>query len=203
MRDQVSEELPELIVADARAWHDWLREHHDQPDGVWLVLAKKQTTDPTTLTYALALEEALCHGWIDGQAKRRDDGTYRQRFTPRRARSPWSQRNVGLVTRLSKEGRMHPAGVAEVERAKADGRWDAAYPGQAATDVPADLASALAKSPRANAMFAILTAQNRFAILYRLAGARRAETRSQRIEQFVDMLARGETLHPQKRTLDG
>jgi uncharacterized protein YdeI (YjbR/CyaY-like superfamily) len=198
----MSEELPELIVADARAWHEWLGEHHGQPSGVWLVLAKKGTTSPTALTYAQALEEALCHGWIDGQAKPRDDGTYRQRFTPRRTRSIWSQRNVGLVARLTSEGRMHPAGVAEVERAKADGRWAAAYAGQASTEVPDDLAAALAKAPRAKAMFAILTAQNRFAILYRLAATRRAETRSQRIEQYVAMLARGETLYPQKRTLD-
>jgi uncharacterized protein YdeI (YjbR/CyaY-like superfamily) len=198
----MSEELPELIVADARAWHEWLGEHHGQPSGVWLVLAKKGTTSPTALTYAQALEEALCHGWIDGQAKPRDDGTYRQRFTPRRTRSIWSQRNVGLVARLTSEGRMHPAGVAEVERAKADGRWAAAYAGQASTEVPDDLAAALAKAPRAKAMFAILTAQNRFAILYRLAATRRAETRTQRIEQYVAMLARGETLYPQKRTLD-
>jgi uncharacterized protein YdeI (YjbR/CyaY-like superfamily) len=198
----MSEELPELIVADARAWHEWLGEHHGQPSGVWLVLAKKGTTSPTALTYAQALEEALCHGWIDGQAKPRNDGTYRQRFTPRRTRSIWSQRNVGLVARLTSEGRMHPAGVAEVERAKADGRWAAAYAGQASTEVPDDLAAALAKAPRAKAMFAILTAQNRFAILYRLAATRRAETRTQRIEQYVAMLARGETLYPQKRTLD-
>jgi uncharacterized protein YdeI (YjbR/CyaY-like superfamily) len=198
----MSEELPELIVADAPAWHEWLGEHHGQPSGVWLVLAKKGATSPTALTYAQALEEALCHGWIDGQAKPRDDGTYRQRFTPRRTRSIWSQRNVGLVARLTSEGRMHPAGVAEVERAKADGRWAAAYAGQASTEVPDDLAAALAKAPRAKAMFAILTAQNRFAILYRLAATRRAETRTQRIEQYVAMLARGETLYPQKRTLD-
>jgi uncharacterized protein YdeI (YjbR/CyaY-like superfamily) len=202
VRDVMSEELPELIVADAPEWHTWLRDHHAQPSGVWLVLSKKGTTTPTSLTYSQAVEEALCHGWIDGQAKPRDGSTYRQRFTPRRARSTWSQRNVGLVARLTSEGRMHPAGIAEVDRAKADGRWAAAYPGQAATDVPADLASALAQSPRATAMFAILTAQNRFAILYRLAATRRTATRNQRIEHYVAMLARGETLYPQKRTLD-
>jgi uncharacterized protein YdeI (YjbR/CyaY-like superfamily) len=202
VRDVMSEELPELIVADAPEWHAWLSENHAQPRGVWLVLSKKGTTSPTSLTYSQAVEEALCHGWIDGQAKPRDDSTYRQRFTPRRARSTWSQRNVGLVARLASEGRMQPAGIAEVERAKADGRWAAAYPGQAATDVPADLASALAESPRATAMFAILTAQNRFAILYRLAATRRTTTRNQRIEHYVAMLSRGETLYPQKRTLD-
>jgi uncharacterized protein YdeI (YjbR/CyaY-like superfamily) len=198
----MSLELPELIVVDVQAWHGWLRQHHDEPSGVWLVLAKKGTTSPTALTYEQALEEALCHGWIDGQAKRRDDVTYCQRFTPRRARSVWSQRNVERVARLRSEGRMHPAGLAEVERAQADGRWAAAYPGQAATDVPADLATALAKAPQAQAMFAILTAQNRYAILHRVAAAQRAATRSRRIEQFVDMLARGETVYPQKRTLN-
>jgi uncharacterized protein YdeI (YjbR/CyaY-like superfamily) len=197
----MAEELPELIVTDAQAWREWLERHHAQPSGVWLVLAKKGTTSPTVLTYDRALEEAICHGWIDGQAKRRDDLTYSQRFTPRRARSQWSQSNVARVARLRREGRMHPAGEAEVERAQADGRWDVAYAGQSATVVPPDLAAALATSPRARAMFAILTAQNRFAIIYRLVSTKRAETRSRRIGEFVAMLERGETLHPQKRTL--
>jgi uncharacterized protein YdeI (YjbR/CyaY-like superfamily) len=198
----MAEELPELIVADVPAWQAWLQAHHDQPSGVWLVLAKKGTTAPTSLTYEQALEEALSHGWIDGQTKQRDDITYRQRFTPRRARSMWSQRNVERVARLTSAGRMRPAGLAEVERAQADGRWAAAYAGQAATEVPADLTVALAAAPRAEAMFAILTAQNRYAILHRVAAAQRAETRSRRIEQFVAMLARGGTVYPQKRTLD-
>jgi uncharacterized protein YdeI (YjbR/CyaY-like superfamily) len=136
------DELPELTVADAAAWRAWLGEHHDDPAGVWLVLAKKGTTEPTSLTYAEALEEALCYGWIDGQARRRDDSTHLQRFTPRRARSAWSKRNVARVERLIREGRMHAAGMAEVERAKHDGRWDAAYTGSASIDVPADLADA-------------------------------------------------------------
>jgi len=124
-------ELPELIVRDAAAWRAWLAEHHADPTGVWLVLAKKGTENPTSLTYDQALEDALCHGWIDGQARRRDEATYRQRFTPRRKRSAWSKRNTGIAERLHAEGRMHPAGQAEVERAKADGRWGAAYAGQA------------------------------------------------------------------------
>jgi uncharacterized protein YdeI (YjbR/CyaY-like superfamily) len=198
----MAEELPELIAADVQAWQLWLREHHTQTSGVWLVLAKKGTTTPTVLTYEHALQEALCYGWIDGQAKRRDDATYRQRFTPRRARSPWSKSNVARVARLRGEGRMQPAGEAEVARAQGDGRWAAAYAGQAATDVPEDMAAALAKAPRAQAMFAILTAQNRYAILYRVNAAQRATTRSARIEQFVAMLARGETVYPQRRTLD-
>jgi uncharacterized protein YdeI (YjbR/CyaY-like superfamily) len=198
----VAEELPELIAADVRAWQAWLRKHHTQTSGVWLVLAKKGTTTPTVLTYEPALQEALCYGWIDGQAKRRDEATYCQRFTPRRARSPWSQSNVARVAQLRSDGRMQRAGEAEVERAQGDGRWAAAYSGQATTDVPADVAAALAKSPRAQAMFAILTAQNRYSILHRVDAAKRPTTRSARIEQFVAMLARGETVHPQRRTLE-
>jgi uncharacterized protein YdeI (YjbR/CyaY-like superfamily) len=198
----MAEELPELIASDARAWQAWLRKHHTQTSGVWLVLAKKGTTSPTVLTYEPALQEALCYGWIDGQAKRRDEATYCQRFTPRRARSPWSQSNVARVAQLRSDGRMRPAGEAEVERARGDGRWAAAYAGQAATHVPADVAAALANAPRAQAMFAILTAQNRFAILHRVDAAKRATARSARIEQFVAMLARGETVYPQRRTLD-
>ena len=197
----MAEALPELILADADAWRGWLCENDDDTVGIWLVLAKKGTTEPTTLTYDQALEEALCHGWIDGQVGRRDERTYRQRFTPRRARSPWSKRNVGHVERLLDEGRMHPAGLAAVERAKADGRWKAAYEGQRTIEVPADLAAALAAEPRAQAMFELLTSQNRYAVLYRIDSAKRSETRVRRIEQFVAMLARGETVYPQKRTL--
>ena len=116
-------DLPELTTEDAAGWRAWLGEHHAEAGGVWLVLAKKGTTRPTSLTYEPAVEEAVAHGWIDGQNRRRDDTTYLQRFTPRRARSNWSESNVRRVERLSAEGRMHPAGVAEVERAKADGRW--------------------------------------------------------------------------------
>jgi uncharacterized protein YdeI (YjbR/CyaY-like superfamily) len=197
----VAAQLPELIVPDAAAWRVWLAEHHEGSAGVSLVLAKKGTTEPTSLTYDQALDEALCYGWIDGQVQRRDETTYRQRFTRRRSRSSWSKRNVGIVERLRLEGRMHPAGVAEVERAKADGRWEAAYAGSASIEVPPDLAAALAAEPRARAMFEILTAQNRYAVLYRIGTAKRAETRSRRIEQFVAMLARGETVYPQKRAL--
>jgi uncharacterized protein YdeI (YjbR/CyaY-like superfamily) len=190
-------ESPELIVRDAAAWREWLGENHPDPDGVWLVLAKKGTEKPTSLTYDQALEEALCHGWIDGQARRRDEATYRQRFTPRRKRSAWTKRNTGIAERLRAEGRMHPAGHAEVERAKADGRWEAAYAGPASIEVPPDLTEALAAEPKAQAMFETLNSQNRYAILYRIATAKRADTRARRIGEFVAMLARGETVHPQ------
>jgi uncharacterized protein YdeI (YjbR/CyaY-like superfamily) len=196
----MADELPELIMRDAAAWRAWLAKHHADPTGVWLVLAKKGTEKPTSLTYDQALEEALCHGWIDGQAGRRDEATYRQRFTPRRRRSAWSKRNTGIAERLIAEERMHSAGHAEVERAKADGRWDAAYAGPASIEVPPDLAEALAADPKAQAMFESLNSQNRYAVLYRIATAKRADTRARRIEQFVAMLARGETVYPQRPT---
>jgi uncharacterized protein YdeI (YjbR/CyaY-like superfamily) len=196
----VSVELPELVVPDAFAWREWLGEHHDESPGVWLVLAKKGTSQPTRLTYEQAVEEALCHGWIDGQVGRRDEATYRQRFTPRRRRSAWSKRNATIAERLLGEDRMHPAGIEEIERAKADGRWQTAYAGSASIEVPPDLIQALTGEPNAQAMFERLSRQNRYAILYRIATAKRADTRARRIQQFVTMLARGETIYPQSRT---
>lgn len=195
-------EPPELTVPDAVAWRKWLAENHTDQAGVWLVLAKKGWTLPTTLNYDQALDEALCHGWVDGQVQRRDEATFKQRFTPRRARSRWSKRNIEHIARLEAEGRMHPAGRAEIQRAQADGRWAAAYAGPATIEVPDDLAAALAGSPRAAAMFEILTSQNRYAVLLRIHDAKRPETRARRIAQFVEMLARGETVYPQQRTLD-
>jgi uncharacterized protein YdeI (YjbR/CyaY-like superfamily) len=195
-------ELPELLVVDAVAWRGWLASNHADSAGVRLVLAKKGVVDPTRLTYDDALPEALCFGWIDGQLTRRDDATYRIRFTPRRARSSWSRRNVDNAERLIAQGRMQPAGHAEIERAKADGRWTRAYAGSATIDVPDDLREAIAASPRAQAMWHVLTRTNRYAILYRVQEAKRAETRERRIRQFVEMLARGETPHPQKAKPD-
>ncbi len=199
----MSSELGELTVADAAAWQTWLAEHHGDGTGVWLVLAKKGTSEPTTLTYDQALDEALCHGWIDGQVRRRDQFSYAQRFTPRRAKSAWSKRNVAIVERLLAEERMRPGGLAEVQRARADGRWEAAYAGAATIAVPGDLTAALAREPRAGAMFETLTSENRYAILYRLHTAKRADTRARRLEQYVGMLARGETIHPQGRRRSG
>ena len=181
-----------LTFPDAAAWRAWLAEHHGQTAGVWLVTAKKGTPG---VSRDEALEEALCHGWIDGQARKNDDATYLQRYTPRRPRSAWSQRNVKIVERLTAEGRMHAAGIAEVERAKADGRWEAAYAGSATIEVPEDLQTALDAEPEAKAMFERLNRQNRFAVLYRIETAKRADTRQRRIEKFVAMLARGETIY--------
>jgi uncharacterized protein YdeI (YjbR/CyaY-like superfamily) len=189
---------PELVVPNVAAWRRWLRSHHRSKDGVTVVLAKKGTTTPTSLSYDDALEEALCFGWIDGQVRRRDEGTYLQRFTPRRSRSTWSKRNTMLAEALIAEGRMQPAGLAEVERAKADGRWEAAYAGPATIEVPPDLKGALARNKKAREAFDGLDGQNRYAVLHRIETARRPETRAKRVEQFVEMLARGETLHPRK-----
>jgi uncharacterized protein YdeI (YjbR/CyaY-like superfamily) len=197
----MAEEIPELAVANVAAWRKWLAANHADPSGVWLVLAKKGTVRPTSLTYDQALEEALCYGWIDGQVQRRDDMTYRQRFTPRRRRSPWSARNVGIVTRLVAEGRVQPSGQAEIDRARVDGRWQAAYDGPRTIEVPPDLAAALAAQPRAQAMFDILTSQNRYAVVLRVHDAKRADTRARRIKEYVAMLARGEAIYPQKQRL--
>ena len=191
-------EPPELTVADARGWRSWLARNHSGSTGVWLVLAKKGTAEPTSLRYDEALDEALCHGWIDGQVRRRDAGTYLQRFTPRRPRSRWSRRNVGIVERLIADGRMRPGGLAQVEQARTDGRWDGAYAGPAQIEVPVDLRSALDADPAASAMFETLTSQNRYAVIYRIESLRRADSRARRIEEYVAMLARGETLHPQR-----
>lgn len=190
-------ELTELVVADASALREWLLENHSTSPGVWLALARKGGT-VTTLTWQQAVDEALCVGWIDGQARKRDDETSSIRLTPRGPRSSWSQRNVGNVARLEMEGRMLPAGRAAVEAARADGRWQAAYAGQAEAEVPADLAAAIAANTHAQAMFDVLTKANRFALIYRLDSAKRAETRERKIGEFVAMLARHETIHPQK-----
>lgn len=187
-----------LIVPDAAAWRAWLDEHESEPDGVWLLLAKKGTTAPTSLTYAQALDEALCSGWIDGQAKSVDVQTYRQRFTPRRKASLWSQRNIGKVQALTEAGRMRPRGQAEIERARADGRWERAYAGPATVEMPEDLAVALGESPRAAETFAALNGQNRYAVLHRVLTAPNPVTRANRVAKLIGMLERGETPYPQQ-----
>src|SRR5664279_4706803 len=198
MEDTVNAvDLPELLVGDAGEWRRWLSAHHADSHGVWLVLVKKGGADPTTLSYDEALDEAICFGWIDGQLGRRDAATFRRRFTPRTVRSPWSQRNAAIAERLTASGRMHQSGADEVREAKEDGRWDAAYAGQTGMEVPGDLATALSANPRAKEMFDMLTSANRYSILYRIGNAKKPETRSRRIDQFVEMLARGETVLPQ------
>jgi uncharacterized protein YdeI (YjbR/CyaY-like superfamily) len=194
---KTASELPELLLADAGAWRTWLEENHASSDGVWLRLAKKGTVEPTRLGYGEALEHALCFGWIDGQVRRFDEATFKQRFTPRRARSVWSKNNVAKVERLIAEGRMAAAGLAAFESARVDGRLERAYPGQASIEVPEDLTTALKEHPPARAAFEKLSSQNRYAVLLRIHQATRPQTRAARIRRFVDMLARGETPHPQ------
>ena len=183
------------------AWRAWLVEHHADSPGVWLVLTKKGGA-VTALTRAAALDDALCFGWIDGQARRRDEATSYQRMTPRTARSRWSQVNVELVARLEAEGRMMPAGRAAVEAARADGRWAAAYAPPSTAEIPDDLAAAIAADPAAQAMYDVLTKTNRYAMIHRLGAIKRAETRERRIAEFVAMLARQETPYPQRARPD-
>ncbi|MGW6131089.1 YdeI/OmpD-associated family protein [Cellulomonas sp. NPDC055163] len=195
-------DLPELLLPDADAWRAWLHENHATSDGVWLVLHKKGGT-VTEITYATALDEALCYGWIDGQGRSRDAESSYQRMTPRRARSRWSARNVGHVARLEAEGKMQEAGRAQVRAAQADGRWEAAYEGPKNTVVPDDLAEALAAEPAAQAWWDVLTSANRFACILRITGVKRADTRARKIAETVDRLSRGETPYPQKRRPEG
>ncbi|MET7946011.1 YdeI/OmpD-associated family protein [Micromonospora sp. NPDC005324] len=192
-----SAELAELVVADADALRAWLAANHATSPGVWLALTKKGGT-VTTLTWQQAVDEGLCAGWIDGQARKRDEESSWIRFTPRRPRSSWSQRNVGHVARLEEQGRMLPAGRAAVDAAKADGRWAAAYAPPSEAEVPADLLAAIAAEPAAQAMLDVLTKANRFALIHRLNAVKRAETRERKIGEFVAMLARHETFYPQK-----
>ena len=190
-------ELDELIVADAAALRAWLSVNHTTSAGVWLALTKKGGT-VTSLTWQQAVDEALCFGWIDGQARKRDEETSWIRFTPRTPRSSWSQRNVAHVARLEAEGRMMPSGRAAVEAAQEDGRWAAAYAPSSEAEVPADLMAAIVADPAARAMFEVLTKANRFALIYRLNSVKRAQTRERKIGEFVAMLARQETIYPQK-----
>lgn len=176
-----------LLLADAAAWRAWLDVNEDASDGVRLVLAKSGTVTPTSLTYAQALDEALCSGWIDSQAGKRDDTTYFQRFTPRRARSIWSQRNVGLVEALIAQGRMRSRGHAEIDRARLDGRWDRAYPGSATIETPDEVTVAFAASPVAAQRFAELDAGRRYALLLPIITAA-PELRDRRVAAMVRRL---------------
>jgi uncharacterized protein YdeI (YjbR/CyaY-like superfamily) len=195
-------ELEELLVKDAAEWRAWLEQHHATSPGVWLVLHKKGG-NATELDYEAALQDALCFGWIDGQGKRRDDESSFQRMTRRGPKSVWSARNVDRIDKLEAAGRMTAAGRAAVDAAKADGRWEAAYSGQASAELPEDLAAAIAAEPRAQAMFDVLTSVNRYALIYRTNAVKQAATRERKIKGFVEMLARGETPYPQKKRPTG
>ena len=188
-------DLATLPFPTSRAFADWLAENHATSRGLWLRLAKK-ASGIASITYPEVVEVALCWGWIDGQSKRIDGTWYVQKFTPRGARSPWSKINCAKATGLIATGKMKPAGLAEVERARQDGRWARAYDSPSNATVPDDLAASLANNARASAFFAGLDSRNRYAILHRVQMAKRPETRARRIEEFVKMLARREKLYP-------
>ena len=192
----VDGDVPVVSFGSAREWEDWLEANHSSSPGVWLKIAKKGGEKPT-VSYLEALEVALCFGWIDGQKGALDDTHWLQRFTPRRARSKWSRINRDKAEALIADKRMRSAGLREVELAKADGRWDAAYEGQRTSTVPPDLAAALDENNEARAFFATLSSANRYAILYRVSDAKRPDTRARRIANFVTMLAEHKTIHPQ------
>lgn len=184
-----------LAFANQSEWSRWLAKHHATCAGVWIRIAKK-ASGIRSVSHAEALESALCYGWIDSQRKGYDDATFIQKFTPRGARSIWSKVNRDKALALKESGKMKPAGLAEIERAQRDGRWDAAYDSQASAKVPADLQAALDANPRAASFFATLRGQNRYAVLFRIHTAKLAKTRAKRIAKFVEMLERGETVYP-------
>jgi len=184
-----------IECTSAAAWERWLKRHHASAAGVWIRMAKK-ASGIASIDHPAALEEALCWGWIDGQRKGDGELYFLQRFTPRTPRSTWSKINRDKALKLIDEGRMQPAGLAEVERARADGRWDAAYDAQSIATVPPDLQAALDANRKAAAFFAKLDSRNRYAVLFRTQGAKKPETRAKRIAQFVEMLAKGEKIHP-------
>jgi len=190
-----ADELPQLAIESAEQWDRWLSEQPDDSPGAWLKLGKKGKGVPV-VPYSDLLDAALCHGWIDGQRKALDDTHFLQKFTPRRPRSVWSKRNREHVERLTEAGRMRRAGLRQVELARADGRWDAAYEGQKVAGVPDDLQRELDANPRAAEFFATLNGQNRYAILYRLQTAKKPETRARRLKQFIEMLDAGEKIYP-------
>jgi uncharacterized protein YdeI (YjbR/CyaY-like superfamily) len=190
-----SDPLPVMTFDSTDAWDTWLAAHHDDSPGLWLKIAKKGAAG-RTISYSEALDVALCHGWIDGQKGRYDDEYWLQRFTPRKPASKWSKINTERVAALIASGRMRPAGLREVERARADGRWEQAYESQSRVTVPEDLARALAANERARAFFATLDSANRYAILYRIGTAKKPETRAKRIDTFVTMLSEHKKIHP-------
>ncbi|KPV60441.1 bacteriocin-protection protein [Paenibacillus sp. A3] len=188
-------ELPILLFADPSSWEAWLEQNHAASAGVRLRLAKKQA-DVVTLTYQEALESSLCYGWIDSRKEAYDENTWLQRFTPRGAKSIWSKINKDKAEALIASGRMQPPGLRAIEAAKQNGQWDKAYESQSRATVPDDLQSELDRNPQAKAFFETLDSQNRYAVLFRVHSAKKAETRAKRIQQFVAMLERGEKIYP-------
>lgn len=196
-RSAVRGDCPAILFKSGKAFETWLKKNHATCDGLWLEIAKRGANEPS-VTYPEAVEIALCWGWIDGQRKGLDEQHFLQRFTPRRARSLWSRTNVEKVAALIEAGRMQAPGYAQIEAAKADGRWTQAYDGARTSVVPGDLLAALQAQPRAEAFFATIDAANRYAVLWRIQTAVKPETRARRIALLVQMLARGETIHAVK-----
>ncbi|MBO0796303.1 MAG: YdeI/OmpD-associated family protein [Ktedonobacteraceae bacterium] len=190
-----TEDLPIIAFETWQNWEVWLKEHHTGTKGVWLKIAKKET-GISSVSYAEALDSAICYGWIDGQKASLDDRYWLQKFTPRRSKSIWSKVNCDKATALIAEGRMQPEGLRQVELAKADGRWDQAYASQGKATIPEDLQSELDKNPQAQAFFNTLDSRNRYAILFRIQTAKKAETRSARIQKFIAMLSKQEKIYP-------
>lgn len=186
---------PTLTFQTQAEWDAWLELNGSAATGVWLRLAKKTAAQPT-LSYAEALESALCHGWVDGQKQAESDHHWLQRFTPRTAKSIWSRINTAKAEALIAAGRMRPSGLREIDRARQDGRWDAAYASASSATIPDDFQHALDANTKARAFFATLDRQNRYSILFRIQNVKKAETRAKKIAQFVDMLGRGEKLRP-------
>lgn len=185
---------PIKSFSSAQKWHEWLLKNHASPQGIWLRIYKKDS-NKKTITYAEALDEALCFGWIDGLKKTYDDKSWIQKFTPRRARSMWSKRNQEHVARLIKENRMQPEGLKEVEAAKKDGRWDAAYDSPKNMEVPADFLKELKKSKKAYEFFKTLNKTNTFAIAWRLQTAKKPEMREKRMKVLLEMMKEGKKIH--------
>lgn len=188
-------DVPTQLFATQEDWEAWLDQHHSTSPGLWLRLAKKGA-DLQSLSYAEALDVALCYGWIDGQKKGLDDASWLQKFTPRKPKSLWSKINREKVAALAQAGRMKPAGIAAVESAKQDGRWDAAYDSPGAATMPEDFQAELDRSPKAKAFYDTLEKRNTYAILWRIQTAKKPETRARRIRDFLAMLERGEKIHP-------
>ena len=184
-----------LRLEDQEAWLSWLRKNHAASSGVWLRIARK-SADARSVSYLQAVDAALCFGWIDGQKKGGDERYWLQRFTPRSAKSIWSKINREKAIRLIARGQMNAAGMREVERAKRDGRWEGAYDSPSGAAVPADFQAVLDKTPRAKAFFATLDSRNRYAVLFRIQTAKKAETRARRIKQFTEMLSRRKKIYP-------
>ena len=190
-----STDLPILPFTNKAKWSDWLTKQHEKSAGVWLKIAKKDA-NISSVTYEEALDVALCYGWIDGQKKGFDNQHWLQKFTPRGPKSIWSKINTEKAERLIASGEMKPAGLRAIEAAKQDGRWEAAYEGQKTISVPEDFQAALDKNKKAKEFFATLNSVNRYAILFRIHNAKKPETRVKRIQQFVEMLERGEKIYP-------